>query len=99
MVQTPNSGGNKFYDHSIVSNLLQKINEKKVENKQIKNIKKFYYKKIKKLFLIYLKKLKSSNLTACTVFNNLWSRSLSRYSTVTYSCTHNYVCRKSSQFS
>ena len=33
MVQTPNSGGNKFYDHSIVSNLLQKINEKKVENK------------------------------------------------------------------
>tara|TARA_B100001094_G_C18128207_1_gene770699 strand:+ start:178 stop:1281 length:1104 start_codon:yes stop_codon:yes gene_type:complete len=35
MVQTPNSGGNKFYDHSIVSNLLQKINEKKVENKHI----------------------------------------------------------------
>ena len=26
MVQTPNSGGNKFYDHSIVSNLLEKIN-------------------------------------------------------------------------
>lgn len=35
MVQTPNSGSNKFYDHSIVSNLLQKINEKKVENKHI----------------------------------------------------------------
>lgn len=35
MVQTPNSGGEKFYDHSIVSNLLQKINEKKVENKHI----------------------------------------------------------------
>ena len=35
MVQTPNSGNNKFYDHSIVSNLLQKINEKKVENKHI----------------------------------------------------------------
>jgi UDP-glucose 6-dehydrogenase len=35
MVQTPNSGGNKFYDHSIVSNLLEKINEKKVENKHL----------------------------------------------------------------
>ena len=35
MVQTPNSGGDKFYDHSIVSNLLQKINEKRVENKHI----------------------------------------------------------------
>jgi nucleotide sugar dehydrogenase len=35
MVQTPNSGGNKFYDHSIVSHLLQKINEKKIENKHI----------------------------------------------------------------
>ena len=35
IVQTPNSGGDKFYDHSIVSNLLQKINEKKVENKHI----------------------------------------------------------------
>jgi len=35
MVQTPNSGGNKFYDHSLVSNLLQKINEKKVKNKHI----------------------------------------------------------------
>lgn len=35
MVHTPNSGGDKFYDHSIVSNLLQKINEKKVENKHI----------------------------------------------------------------
>ena len=35
IVQTPNSGGDKFYDHSIVSNLLQKINENKVENKDI----------------------------------------------------------------
>ena len=35
IVQTPNSGGDKFYDHSIVSNLLQKINEKRVENKHI----------------------------------------------------------------
>ena len=35
MVQTPNSGCSKFYDHSIVSNLLQKINERKVENKHI----------------------------------------------------------------
>ena len=35
MVQTPNSGSNKFYDHSIVSDLLQKINDKKVENKHI----------------------------------------------------------------
>ena len=35
LVQTPNSGGEKIYDHSIVSNLLQKINEKKVENKHI----------------------------------------------------------------
>jgi UDPglucose 6-dehydrogenase len=35
IVQTPNSGGDKFYDHSIVSNLLQKINDKKVENKHI----------------------------------------------------------------
>ena len=29
LIQTPNSGGDKFYDHSIVSNLLQKINEHK----------------------------------------------------------------------
>ena len=35
LVETPNSGGEKFYDHSIVSNLLQKINENKVENKHI----------------------------------------------------------------
>ena len=35
MVKTPNSGSNKFYDHSIVSDLLQKINDKKVENKHI----------------------------------------------------------------
>ena len=35
IVQTPNSGGDKFYDHSIVSNLLQKINEHKVVNKDI----------------------------------------------------------------
>jgi UDPglucose 6-dehydrogenase len=35
LVQTPNCGGEKFYDHSIVSNILQKINEKKVENKHI----------------------------------------------------------------
>ena len=35
MVQTPNSGGENFYDHSIVSNLLQKINENRVENKHI----------------------------------------------------------------
>ena len=35
IVQTPNSGGEKIYDHSLVSNLLQKINEKKVKNKHI----------------------------------------------------------------
>ena len=35
IVQTPNSGGDKFYDHSIVSNLLQNINKMKVENKHI----------------------------------------------------------------
>ena len=35
MVQTPNSGGTKFYDHSIVSSLLQEINAKKVKNKHI----------------------------------------------------------------
>ena len=35
VVQTPNSGGHKFYDHSIVSNLLQKINKEQVENKHI----------------------------------------------------------------
>lgn len=35
MVQTPNSGGENFYDHSILSSLLQKINEYRVENKHI----------------------------------------------------------------
>ena len=35
LVQTPNSGGNKFYDHSILSNLLQKINSFKVKNKDL----------------------------------------------------------------
>ena len=35
VVQTPNGGGFKFYDHSILSNLLQKINSMKVENKSI----------------------------------------------------------------
>ena len=35
VVQTPNGGGLKFYDHSILSNLLQKINSMKVKNKSI----------------------------------------------------------------
>lgn len=35
IVQTPNGGGNKFYDHTILSNLLEKINKYKVENKHI----------------------------------------------------------------
>ena len=35
VVQTPNSGGDKFYDHSILSNLLTKINSYKVKNKHI----------------------------------------------------------------
>jgi len=35
MVPTPNSGNNKFYDHSILSNILMNINEFKVENKHI----------------------------------------------------------------
>lgn len=35
IVQTPNSGGDKFYDHTILSNLLLKINEHKVENKDL----------------------------------------------------------------
>ena len=35
IVQTPNSGGNKFYDHSILSNLLVKINKLKPKNKDI----------------------------------------------------------------
>ena len=33
IVQTPNSGGHKFYDHSIISNLLAKINKLKPKNK------------------------------------------------------------------
>lgn len=32
-VQTPNGGGEKFYDHSILNNLLSKINKYKLENK------------------------------------------------------------------
>jgi len=35
VVQTPNSGGEKFYDHQILSNLLCKINNYKVQNKHI----------------------------------------------------------------
>ena len=35
VVQTPNSGGHKFYDHSILSNLLCKINKLKPKNKHI----------------------------------------------------------------
>ena len=35
VVQTPNSGGEKFYDHTILSNLLNKINNFQVENKHI----------------------------------------------------------------
>ena len=35
IVQTPNGGGDKFYDHTILSNLLEKINKYKVENKHI----------------------------------------------------------------
>jgi len=33
LVQTPNGGGNKFYDHSILSNLLEKINNLRPQNK------------------------------------------------------------------
>lgn len=33
IVQTPNGGGSRFYDHSILSNLLEKINKLKPENK------------------------------------------------------------------
>jgi nucleotide sugar dehydrogenase len=33
LVQTPNGGGNKFYDHTILSNLLEKINKMKPQNK------------------------------------------------------------------
>lgn len=35
IVQTPNSGGEKFYDHSIVSNLLVNINKLSPKNKDI----------------------------------------------------------------
>jgi nucleotide sugar dehydrogenase len=35
IVQTPNSGGDKFYDHSILSNVLVKINEHRPSNKEI----------------------------------------------------------------
>ena len=35
MVQTPNSGTDRYYDHNILSNVLMKINEQKVENKHI----------------------------------------------------------------
>lgn len=35
VVQTPNSGGENFYDHHILSNLLCKINDYKVQNKHI----------------------------------------------------------------
>lgn len=35
IVQTPNSGGERFYDHSILSNLLVKINKLKPTNKDI----------------------------------------------------------------
>ena len=35
IVQTPNSGGNKFYDHAILSNLLVKINNYKIKNKHL----------------------------------------------------------------
>jgi UDPglucose 6-dehydrogenase len=35
IVQTPNGGGEKFYDHTILSNLLEKINKFKPKNKNI----------------------------------------------------------------
>ena len=35
IVQTPNSGGDKFYDHTILSNLLLKINDHKVNGKDL----------------------------------------------------------------
>jgi nucleotide sugar dehydrogenase len=35
LVQTPNSGGDKFYDHSILSNVLMSINNMGVVNKDI----------------------------------------------------------------
>ena len=33
IVQTPNGGGSRFYDHTILSNLLERINKMKPENK------------------------------------------------------------------
>jgi nucleotide sugar dehydrogenase len=33
LVQTPNGGGTKFYDHTILSNLLEKINKYRPQNK------------------------------------------------------------------
>jgi nucleotide sugar dehydrogenase len=33
IVQTPNGGGSRFYDHTILSNLLERINKLKPENK------------------------------------------------------------------
>lgn len=35
VVQTPNGGGNRFYDHTILSNLLNKINKFKIKNKEL----------------------------------------------------------------
>jgi len=35
IVQTPNGGGSKFYDHTILSNLLEKINKEKPQDKTI----------------------------------------------------------------
>ena len=35
IVQTPNGGGTKFYDHTILSNLLERINRIKPENKTL----------------------------------------------------------------
>jgi nucleotide sugar dehydrogenase len=35
IVQTPNGGGEKFYDHTILSNLLCKINKMNISNKNI----------------------------------------------------------------
>lgn len=35
MVQTPNNGNNRYYDHNILSNVLMKINEQKVKDKHI----------------------------------------------------------------
>jgi len=35
IVQTPNSGGDRFYDHSILSNVLEKINQYRPKDKNI----------------------------------------------------------------